>query len=124
MIAELDGTGESTSMLQRSLYEMELERINYMLRSYLRMRLIKISRFSLYLDTSKETRAALSQNEVRVAKRRAVHSKLMSLRGDGLWRDSLPRPPSWRDASCANSGLLHLPRRILWSDTSSYTDSM
>ena len=69
MIAELEATAEPTSMLQRSLYEMELERVNYMLRSYMRTRLLKISRFSIYLDTSDETRAALSKNELDFLKR-------------------------------------------------------
>jgi|TARA_B100000524_G_C23650795_1_gene370045 GINS complex subunit 4 len=69
MIAELEATAEPTSMLQRSLYEMELERVNYMLRSYMRTRLIKISRFSIYLDTSDETRAVLSENELDFLKR-------------------------------------------------------
>lgn len=69
MIAELEATAEPTSMLQRSLYEMELERVNYMLRSYMRTRLIKISRFSIYLDTSDETRAVLSKNEFDFLKR-------------------------------------------------------
>lgn len=69
MIAELEATAEPTSMLQRSLYEMELERVNYMLRSYMRTRLIKISRFSIYLDTSDETQAVLSKNELDFLKR-------------------------------------------------------
>ena len=69
MIAELEATAAPTSMLQRSLYEMELERVNYMLRSYMRTRLIKISRFSIYLDTSDETRAVLSENELDFLKR-------------------------------------------------------
>ena len=69
MIAELEATAEPTSMLQRSLYEMELERVNYMLRSYMRTRLIKISRFSIYLVTSDETRAVLSENELDFLKR-------------------------------------------------------
>lgn len=45
-VADLD----EQATLQRSLYEMELERLNFVLRQYLKARVEKIQRFALHLE--------------------------------------------------------------------------
>lgn len=59
LINELD----ESQMLQKDLYNMELERINYMLRNYLRDRLRKITKLALYLANNADAQASLSDHE-------------------------------------------------------------
>ena len=59
MIAELD----EQHALPRSLYEMEIERINYVLRGYLKCRLRKIERMCLHIESDADTRARLTEPE-------------------------------------------------------------
>ena len=45
----------------RIIYELEKERVMYLLASYLRTRLHKIQKFALYLDLNEDTRTRLSE---------------------------------------------------------------
>ncbi len=50
-------------MHQRVIYEAELERVLYLLRSYLRLRLKKITRLAIFLAKDDEAQLALSESE-------------------------------------------------------------
>ncbi|KAL1530747.1 hypothetical protein AB1Y20_001646 [Prymnesium parvum] len=49
--------------LLRSIYEMERERVEYLLRVYLRTRLQKITKYAIHIGTSVEVQSRLSESE-------------------------------------------------------------
>jgi len=58
-IAELS----EENFLQRSVYEMERERVEYLVRAYLRNRLQKVAKFALSLSQDVDARSRLSEHE-------------------------------------------------------------
>ena len=59
-IAELDPGAES---MQRIVYEMEVERVMFLLRGYLRVRLGKVTKLALHLAKDEDAKACLSEQE-------------------------------------------------------------
>lgn len=60
---------DASDSLRRMLYGLEIERVRYLISSYLRCRIEKIQQQSLYLDHNEEARAHLSATEVAFAEK-------------------------------------------------------
>lgn len=60
---------DSDSRFIHMLLQTEIERIKYLLKSYLRTRLFKIEKFSLYLLRQENVGDILSANELEYARR-------------------------------------------------------
>uniref|UniRef100_A0A7S4F9L8 DNA replication complex GINS protein SLD5 n=1 Tax=Chrysotila carterae TaxID=13221 RepID=A0A7S4F9L8_CHRCT len=70
IIAELEGEKAS---LKRALYEMELERIQFVIREYLRIRLFKIQKYALHISKDEDLQSRLTEPE------RNLHSGYVEL---------------------------------------------
>ncbi|KAI1297402.1 GINS complex subunit [Mortierella claussenii] len=82
-IDELD-SGNDTSMILSILYQTELERVKFVLRSYLRTRLSKIEKFSESILADSASKARLSRAEIIYAQKldEAVFCRIMEDVGD------------------------------------------
>ncbi|KAG0226467.1 hypothetical protein B0O80DRAFT_498689 [Mortierella sp. GBAus27b] len=66
IIDELD-SGDDTSMIISILYQTELERVKFVLRSYLRTRLSKIEKYCEFILTDPSSKRRLSRGEIMYA---------------------------------------------------------
>ncbi|GMM27682.1 DNA replication protein [Martiniozyma asiatica (nom. inval.)] len=91
---ELHSAMEEANKLQLVILETELERIQFLLRSYIRLRLLKIDRYAIYIQTEPVVLQNLSQTEAEYMKK---HLELLS----ELLHDSClsKLPPSLRSLS-------------------------
>ncbi|KAI8597620.1 hypothetical protein EDD21DRAFT_384998 [Dissophora ornata] len=86
IIDELD-SGNDTSMIISILYQTELERVKFVLRSYLRTRISKIEKFCQYILADASSKRRLSRAEVLYAEN---YAKATRQHYDSSFLSSLP----------------------------------
>lgn len=89
-----------------NLYKLEIERVEYLLRSYLRTRLLKIDRFYQYILTSEDEseREKLSAHELEYA---VKYSKLITKQLNTSFLQFLPKNAVSREEGMIRSAFVH-----------------
>lgn len=110
-IASRREESKGTEDFQCNLYQMELDRINFMLSCYLRIRLKKIEKYAMWLLKRNDVAGILSPHELRYATQYLnllekhfnicfldfIHPKFRSLTGDTAGGDEMVRAPNLTD---------------------------